>query len=271
MKYLINHQTYYHYEIQVGHTVQELRRTPAAGPMQRIERWQLQAPSQLMPSRDGFGNLVHTFTLAWPSDTLVIQASGVVETLKPVESFIDDAEPGRHRVAPHYYMTATPLTELLDGIAEFAAPFLGKGKVGAAELLALTAAVADKVRYDAKATNVFTSAGEAFGIGAGVCQDQAHVLIACCRAHGLPARYVSGYFHAPNAPDLASHTWADICLDAQEQRWASLDVTHRCLTDERHVRLALGRDYCSAAPIRGVRRGGGDESLRVSVQIKTLG
>jgi transglutaminase-like putative cysteine protease len=101
-----------------------------------------------------------------------------------------------------------------------------------------------------------------------VCQDQAHVFIAACRAHGVPARYVSGYFYAPQSPMLASHAWADVCLDPQHGRWLGVDVTHGCLMDERHVRLAAGPDYAACLPIRGVRHGGGEEAMRVRVDIQ---
>jgi len=114
---------------------------------------------------------------------------------------------------------------------------------------------------------VDTTAAEAFAHGVGVCQDQAHVMVAACRAFGIPARYVSGYFYDPEAVELASHAWADICLDAGSALWCSIDVTHGCLTDARHVRLAVGPDYPSAAPIRGIREGGRGETLTVEIEI----
>jgi len=101
-----------------------------------------------------------------------------------------------------------------------------------------------------------------------VAQDQAHVFIAACRANGVPARYVSGYFYAPESPALASHAWADVCVDTDRRRWLSVDVTHECLMDERHVRLAVGPDYAACLPIRGVRHGGGEEAMRVRVEIR---
>jgi transglutaminase-like putative cysteine protease len=85
---------------------------------------------------------------------------------------------------------------------------------------------------------------------------------------GIPARYVSGYFYAANEPDLASHAWADVCLDIAGRRWASIDVTHSCLIDERHVRLAMGTDYGACPPIKGVRHGGGLESMTVDIKIE---
>ncbi len=113
-----------------------------------------------------------------------------------------------------------------------------------------------------------TTAAQALQQGEGVCQDQAHVMLAACRASGVAARYVSGYFYAPGAPDLASHAWVDVCLDIDARRWLSIDITHRCLMDERHVRLAVGPDYAACPPIRGVRSGGGEEAMKVDIAIE---
>jgi transglutaminase-like putative cysteine protease len=92
------------------------------------------------------------------------------------------------------------------------------------------------------------------------------VLVACCRAAGVPARYVSGYFNAGDTGEIASHAWADVWL-GPEHGWLSLDVTHAEQTGGQHCRLAVGRDYLDAAPVRGVRRGGGHESMTVTVRV----
>jgi transglutaminase-like putative cysteine protease len=100
-----------------------------------------------------------------------------------------------------------------------------------------------------------------------VCQDHAHLFIACCRARGVPARYVSGYVDPGHDEEAASHAWADVWVEGDG--WVSVDITHRVLARERHCRLAVGRDYLSAAPVRGVRTGGGDESLHVEVSVRS--
>ena len=96
-------------------------------------------------------------------------------------------------------------------------------------------------------------------------------IIDACRDNPFPKQgtcYVSGYFYAANEPDLASHAWADICLDVAQRRWVSIDITHSCLIDQRHVRLAMGTDYDACPPIKGVRQGGGEESMTVSITIE---
>src|SRR5690606_22398794 len=92
----------------------------------------------------------------------------------------------------------------------------------------------------------------------GVCQDHAHVFIACCRAQGIPARYVSGYLHTDDDEHVASHAWAEAWCGG---RWRTFDVTNGLLAPSRHLKLAIGLDYLEACPVRGVRWGGEHESL----------
>jgi transglutaminase-like putative cysteine protease len=122
------------------------------------------------------------------------------------------------------------------------------------------------VRYRSGTTTVTDTALTALARGEGVCQDQAHVFIACCRLAGIPARYVSGYLYAGENQDVASHAWVDAWLES-EHAWVGVDVTHFEPAGAQHCRLAVGRDYHDAAPVRGVRRGGGKEALEVNVSV----
>ena len=88
------------------------------------------------------------------------------------------------------------------------------------------------------------------------------------RAMDAGGQISPGNMDAANEPDLASHAWADVCLDVAGRRWVSIDVTHSCVIDERHVRLAMGTDYNACPPIKGVRHGGGEESMTVSITIE---
>jgi transglutaminase-like putative cysteine protease len=269
MKLSIRHETHYEYSAPLQYALQQLCLTPQANAHQEVVEWQLSAPGPLYAQRDGFGNLSHSWSMARARGGRhvyrgSVQAHGTVATL-PSAWLVDDL------AAPHpaLYLRPTALTA-----ADAALTGLGRGHIasrpGERELLGLAEAVCRRIVYRAGVTDVGTTAQQALALGAGVCQDQAHVFIAACRAAGLPARYVSGYFHSPTAPELASHAWADVCLDVGERRWLSVDITHGCLMDERHVRLAVGPDYAACAPVRGVREGGGDESMRVRVRIEPL-
>jgi transglutaminase-like putative cysteine protease len=115
-------------------------------------------------------------------------------------------------------------------------------------------------------TVVSSSAAEAFAIGSGVCQDHAHVFIACCRYLGVPARYVSGYVYSPGHEEahVASHAWAEAWA---VDRWRSFDIANNRPAGEDHIRLAVGADYFDACPIRGVRTGGGAETMSAAALV----
>ena len=106
----------------------------------------------------------------------------------------------------------------------------------------------------------------------GVCQDYAHVMIAIARSWDIPARYVSGYLYIASqggegAPQTASHAWVECRLP--DLGWVGFDPTNRCLAEERHVRVATGRDYQDVAPVRGVFVGGAEVRLAVDVRVRT--
>jgi transglutaminase-like putative cysteine protease len=255
----IEHVTQYDYSVPLKYAHQSLCLTPQASAHQTVHDWSLSAPGPLFAQRDGYGNLAHTWTLMRRTFSGRIAASGVVET--HASPWLTD-----EGVSALMYLRSTPLTHADAALRALGRKHLADG-VDETSALALAHEVLARVPYKAGETSVATTAGEALALGQGVCQDHAHVYIAACRSQGVPARYVSGYFYDPQAPHLASHAWADVCVDADQHRWLSVDVTHRCLMDERHVRLAVGPDYAACSPIRGVREGGGDESMRVRIRI----
>ena len=273
MKLHIKHTTDYRYTEPLRYALQTLWLTPLSGPAQTVDFWSLGAPETLFAQSDAFGNSVHSYTYVGQEKDDVrwslVNAAGQVETLG-IAVFTDDARLPQ----PQLYLRSAPLASPHPLLAEFGRRFVTPSACGGTadlnELLALSAGVAGLVGYQKNSTSVTTTALQAFEAGAGVCQDQAHVMVAVCRSLGIPARYVSGYFYAANEPDLASHAWADVCLDVAARRWASIDVTHRCPIDERHVRLAMGSDYSACPPIRGVRRGGGQESMTVRITIEPV-
>jgi transglutaminase-like putative cysteine protease len=273
MKLHVKHTTDYRYSEPLRYALQTLWLTPQTGPAQTVNFWSLGAPEKLFAQQDAFGNSVHSYTFVGREQDDVrwslVNAAGQVDTLGVAE-FVDAPQLPH----PSFFLRPTHLAAPSALLADFGRRFVpAAGVDGAADLrglLALSQAVAQAVRYQKNSTSVSTTALQAFESGAGVCQDQAHVMVAVCRSLGVPARYVSGYFYAANEPDLASHAWADICLNVAERRWVSIDITHSCLIDERHVRLAMGTDYDACPPIKGVRQGGGEESMTVSITIEPV-
>jgi transglutaminase-like putative cysteine protease len=272
MKLHVKHTTDYRYSEPLRYALQTLWLTPQSGPSQTVNFWSLGAPEKLFAQRDAYGNCVNSYTFVGQvADDVrwsLVNAAGQIDTLG-VPEFVDAPELPH----PSFFLRPTHLAAPAPVLADFGRRFVepaltGEARVG--QLLALSQAVADAVRYKKNSTSVSTTALQAFEAGAGVCQDQAHVMVAVCRSLGIPARYVSGYFYAANEPDLASHAWADVCLDAANRRWVSIDITHSCLIDQRHVRLAMGTDYDACPPIKGVRQGGGEESMTVSITIEPV-
>ena len=272
MKLHIRHTTDYRYTEPLRYALQTLWLTPQSGVAQTVDFWSVGAPEKLFAQTDAFGNTVESYTFVGTElDNVrwsLVNAAGNVQTWGEAE-FLDVPSLPH----PYFFLRGTTLAEPHWQLADFGRQFIPQSLDGTANLqalLALSLGVAGAVGYKKNSTSVTTTALDAFTLGAGVCQDQAHVMVAICRSLGYPARYVSGYFYAANEPDLASHAWVDVCLDVAARRWVSIDVTHSCLIDQRHVRLAMGGDYNACPPAKGVRRGGGEESMTVVITIEPV-
>ena len=262
MQLHIRHETVYSYKKPVKHSVQNLRLTPRRDPWQRALNWQIIAPGRRHMQVDAYGNVVHLLTLDQPHHEIRIVVQGVVETQDEQRAPFPDEGP----LSPLAYLAETSLTRADGPLQQFATRSLNTRGDRLDALLELSHAICEAVTYERGATQVYDSAGQAFARGRGVCQDHAHIFVACSRSRGIPARYVSGYLYAGEDSDLASHAWADAWL-GPNLGWTSIDVTNRARTDGRHCRLAVGRDYLDACPVRGVRRGGADEEMSVAVNV----
>lgn len=266
----ILHRTIYRYSLAPRRMVQTLRLIPSDSLHQRVLHWQVRTGGHLQAQLDVWGNPSHLMTCEQPSMRMVCESGGRVQTFGCAD-LIDLAGP-----PPWFYLRDSALAASHARLQAMACTALGttlRTEVDALKwcrLLALAAAVTQTVRYESGHTHAGTTALQALQTGRGVCQDHAHVFIAACRSVGLAARYVSGYFHASGAESLSSHAWAEVCVDEPARRWFSIDITHVCPIDERHVRLAVGPDYAACPPVAGVRSGGGTERLEVQIEIRQL-
>jgi transglutaminase-like putative cysteine protease len=255
MRIAIDHTTHYTYERPVRYSTQYLRLVPRSDHRQRVLEWRLVTPGHPLELSDGYGNILHVLTIDKPVEEIVIRSSGVVETSSSIDEHYDD-EP---KLSPLLFLRPTALTRADPALAEFAEQF--RRRAGSLTgLRDLSGAILSRMPFQPGVTEVHSTAGEAFAAGNGVCQDHAHVFIACCRYLGIPARYVSGYIysagHAESA--VASHAWAEAWV---VDRWRSFDITNARPAGPHHIRLAIGADYLEASPVRGVRSGGGMENL----------
>jgi transglutaminase-like putative cysteine protease len=262
MRLTIHHRTHYQYENAPTHMVQLLRLTPRDDAHQRVIEWKIVTPGRQTVFRDAFQNVNHTHVVHTPQDALEIEVNGVVEMQRLVDGELREEE----GVPPIAYLCPTDLTQGSPALDALAPQVLAQGLTRPVDALMLAAAICRDVRYRSGQTDVNSTAAEAFAQGAGVCQDHAHVMIAACRSVGVAARYVSGYVDPGSSRAAASHAWVDVWLFS---RWISVDVTNGVFASDGHCRLAVGRDYLDACPIRGVRDGGREEQLEVTVSVGT--
>lgn len=262
----IRHETTYDYSRPLAYTIQQLHLTPRIEPQQRALSWQISTPGQCHAYTDAYGNLSQMLTINGKHQALSLVVQGSVETIYPYQGRLNLVD----TLSPLLFTMPTRLTESDPTIVELAAASLPDRGTPAAtrHLLQLAENIAGKVAYESGATEVTTTAITALALGRGVCQDHAHLYLACCHAWDIPARYVSGYIDPGTTGHAASHAWVDAwVVDSDFAGWVSIDVTHARLMTDAYCRLAIGRDYDSAAPVRGVRRGGGKETMSVDVQI----
>lgn len=268
MRISIQHRTHYRYSTALVHSAQYLRLTPYTNPSQRVLSWRIDAPGQIIPWSDAFWNQCHTLVVERPGTEIEIVASGRVETTDT--SGVLPAQEGGLPIEA--FLRPTPLTRADARISDFAAGFRDRIRADRLKgLHALMAGIRETVEYRTGSTQVHSTAADVLADGAGVCQDHAHVFIACCRALGVPARYVSGYLFVGDdeAVDSASHAWAAAWVD--DLGWISFDVANTVCGTDRHVGMALALDYTGAAPVRGVRNGGdADENLEVAVRVQAV-
>lgn len=262
----IRHETVYHYTSALTYTIQQLRLSPRIEPHQKVHSWEVRTAGRRNEFIDAFGNIGHMLTITGLHDEVRILAAGIVA----VEPLDRGRLIGVGVLSPLVFTVPTRLTEPDETIAGFALQHLQPG-ARSHSLLALAEAICASVDYRTGATEVTTSAADALRLGQGVCQDHAHLFLSCCHVHGIPARYVSGYIDPGDSQHAASHAWVDVWVEEVDfTGWVSIDVTHARFAGDAHCRLAIGRDYDSAAPVRGVRHGGGSESLSVHVDVSSI-
>lgn len=265
MRLAIRHETLYRYTSPLAYTIQQLRLTPRIESHQQMVAWNIETSGQRNAFADAYGNLCHMLTITGTHDEVRIVVSGEIEVMPLFLGRL--LENGT--LSPLVYTVTTRLTEPSDTIRAFAAQNL-RGN-GSEDLLHLAKSICGAVEYQSGATGVTTTANDALLLGQGVCQDHAHLFIACCHTRNIPARYVSGYINSGSTGHAESHAWVDVWVDEDDFKgWVSIDVTHAGFASDAHCRLAVARDYDSAAPVSGVRRGGGEESLDVRVNVTLL-
>lgn len=298
MRYQIEHTTRYDYAEPVARSWQLARLLPRALPWQRLVSHALQVdppPDERHDVIDSFGNTVTHFSLHGAHRWLRVRMQCTVDVgNRPALPEAGEIALGAVRdamrntmlnpkvnAAPAVDLGAaracepTQLVPLSDLARDFAAVALGPGRDWLTGVTGLMQAIHADFVFDPDATTVSTSVDEILCERRGVCQDFAHVMLACLRAHGLPARYVSGYLLTDPPPGRerlmgadASHAW--VAAYSPWHGWVEFDPTNDQLADDRYVTLAWGGDFADVAPLRGVILGGGEQTLEVAVSVQPI-
>jgi transglutaminase-like putative cysteine protease len=284
MRYRVRHTTTYRYRetVAVSHNLVHL--VPIESSRQRCLRHELTvspSPATAHERRDYYGNRTATFTVQQPHRELVVRAVSEIDTHAMADP--DDAasppweevrtlisggacsRPGARCAGEFAY--DSPLIQSSPAMAEYARSSFPPGRPLLQAVEELNQRIHDEFTYDTAATSVHTPVHEVLVKRRGVCQDFAHLAISCLRSLGLAARYVSGYLEtlppegrARLVGADASHAWFSLyCPDPGHGResWVDLDPTNDCLGGERHISLAVGRDFGDVSPLKGMILGGG--------------
>jgi transglutaminase-like putative cysteine protease len=267
MRLSISHKTTYQYVPPATRVIQVLRLTPRNHDGQYVARWRIEvsADCRLDQHEDAFGNITHAFAADGPLPELSLLVEGEIET-RDAQGIVRDAV---ERFPPSLYLRETALTACDADIAAFAAAARQAVGDDALKVLhRLLERLHDEMQCDADPTYVATTSAEAFAAKHGICQDFAHVFITASRSLGIPARYVGGYFCGDDGATAqrAGHAWAEAFVP--DLGWVAFDPANGMCATDAHARVAVGLDHLGAAPVRGMRHGGGTETLAVNIQIE---
>lgn len=263
MRLKVSHRTHYSFLTPPAYGLQQLRLTPKSNLSQVVLEWSLQIEGAKIQTtfEDEHRNATHLISLNQHIRELVITSNGTVD--------LSDrgGVMGKHvGFTPLWlFKSATPLTQAgprIEGLSQSLPP-----NPEIADFHSLSRLILEHVAYLPGTTLTTTTAEQAVLSKAGVCQDHAHILIACARHAGHPARYVSGYLMMNDRVQQdATHAWAEVWIEGLG--WVGFDVSNSISPDMRYVRLATGLDYSQASPISGLTIGGSGESISVDVQVQ---
>lgn len=293
VRYLVLHDTHYHYSAPVSIAQQLAHLWPRESPWQRCLARALTVspePTRRVDALDVFGNPLTRLAFERPHDELEVGARLEVEVFARSSLRLADS-PAWEQVAhdlsysgqplsaqqmeAERYRFQSPYVRIKHRFASFAEDCFSPGRPLLLATQALMRKIFREFTYDAAATQVATPLTQVLEEKRGVCQDFAHLMLACLRSRGLAARYVSGYLLTqppPGKPRLigadASHAW--ISVWCPRQGWVDFDPTNNLLPALEHITLAWGRDFADVSPLRGVILGGGSHDPEVRVTVMPL-
>jgi transglutaminase-like putative cysteine protease len=291
--YQILHDTHYKYDSPVSLAQQLAHLWPRSCAWQRCLEQQLEihpTPTTRRDELDVFGNPVTRLAFERPHDELQVNARLRIEVLaRPSLDFQQSAPWDETRNTLTYsatkmspdileacrYRFESPYVHLKQSFVEFSADCFAPGEPLLLCAQALMEKIFEEFTFDGEATQVATPLVQVLETRRGVCQDFAHLMLACLRSRGLAARYISGYLLTqppPGQPRLigadASHAWVSVFCPVLG--WVDFDPTNNIQPALEHISLAWGRDFSDVSPLRGVILGGGNHDPEVRVTVMPL-
>ena len=293
VKYQIRHETAYKYEADVVHSHHLLHLVPRPAPYQQCIEHEITVapePNRRVDEIDAFGNPMVRIELGQPHRTLKVVSTMRIEvhprpavlaqTTEPWEKVRETfvyrgVPPSRDDLDAARFRHESPHVRLKHAFTSYSADCFGPGEPILVCAEKLSTKLHRDIEYVPGVTTIGTSATELLETRRGVCQDFAHLMIACLRSRGLPASYVSGYLrtHAKVGADQrevvgagASHAWVSVW--SPPYGWIEFDPTNGCFAGTDHVAVARGRDFGDVSPLRGVILGGAEHHLAVNVTVE---
>lgn len=291
-RYEVHHRTEYTYAADVTASFGRACLRPRETASQHVLSHRIDiepTPDVFEEHLDFFGNYSHHLEISTPHRRLLVEKTSTVEVhLPPVDlGALDGWTVGEAAVALRADPTVDPveraafvlpsaLVTLTDGVVTFSQALVWPDRPLGEAIRAVVHEIYAGFAYEKGVTSVATTLHEVLRSRAGVCQDFAHLAVACFRAAGLPARYVSGYLETQPPPGReklvgsdATHAWAS--LQVPGGAWIDLDPTNDQLADSRYVTTAWGRDFRDVSPLKGVIFSEGQGStLSVGVDVRRL-
>lgn len=276
--YKIQHITRYTYPSPVIDGVNQILLYPVQDIHQEVQKHDLNITTNPVVEEflDHFGNKVGIFSIVKPHHELSIRSTIEIIT-KPIE-LPQDTTPAEQqwqelqRLKEEFpfldFLKEESCTSKAD-IQALLKELITSGDTPLAVVKRLSQYIFQTFEYQQGITSVETGVDEIWRLKAGVCQDFAHLLLVMLRLQGIPARYVSGYI-CPSNHDMrgegATHAWVEAYIPFYG--WLGIDPTNNCLVSDRHVRLAVGRNFSDCTPVKGTYKGTGEHQLEVSVVIE---
>ena len=278
----IQHTSRYLYNGPVSHSVMRLCLKPLDDGRQRLLRFHVEStpPAPLSQEIDSFGNAKHVLTLHRVHNSLEISSTSAVETAPapPLPSALpndawEEIRSWENSFPLWDFTHPSAYAQPSDALRAFTGEMsLRPGDDPLESVLRLSDTLHRCFQYVPGSTSVVSPIEHILETRQGVCQDYAHVMIAIARSWGVPARYTSGYLYAGSWAEeslsYASHAWVECLLPGLG--WVGFDPTNRGLAGQRHVRLAVGRDYKDVTPTEGIIHGNAQSTLEVHVRMRPI-